>query len=404
MKSSEIKVIIANLIPIKQQIHPSEIRCCRDNALRDINHPFYTIYYKNKEVAFVGTPAEISRSVALVESEITREKRIKENIFSINYLIPECDKQKLSKIKERIERDYKHTKLIIYDPNLQRKNISITLSSDYVNFDKAYSYLQTELDALRQFPKTFESFQKNAIYQMCKYFFKYLQNFFQTRSTIFMKAWDTITYDFLMKHPLQNSLFEKVKYNYSKDHELKFYILSVSQMFVHPLGQPEQYGVTKSTLIEILRYVVNKQILFDRTLHNKNFQSIFSFDSQTMINLPDGDEDEGEGREFEFPQGKHLSISSFLNFYKPKRYADRLRDSQSRAFGSLEELIQNKVMTKEELDHEKRENRRERERKDELGQRLPGSSVKFERRTSREEVPERFAREQVFEKKEDKMA
>lgn len=164
MKSSEIKVIIANLIPIKQQIHPSEIRCCRDNALRDINHPFYTIYYKNKEVAFVGTHSEVRKSIAIVESEIAREKRIKENIFSINYLIPDCDKVKLIKIKDRIERDYKQTKLIIYDPNLQRKNISITLSSDYVNFDKAYHYLQTELDALKQFPKTFESFQKNAVY------------------------------------------------------------------------------------------------------------------------------------------------------------------------------------------------------------------------------------------------
>lgn len=55
MCSSEIKVIIANLIIIKQNIHPSEVRCCRDNALRDINHPFFTIYYKDKEVAFVGT-------------------------------------------------------------------------------------------------------------------------------------------------------------------------------------------------------------------------------------------------------------------------------------------------------------------------------------------------------------
>lgn len=55
MNAGEIKVIISNLISIKQNIHPSEVRCCRDNALRDINHPFFTIYYKDKEVAFVGT-------------------------------------------------------------------------------------------------------------------------------------------------------------------------------------------------------------------------------------------------------------------------------------------------------------------------------------------------------------
>ena len=55
MNTGEIKIIIANLIMIKQNIYPSEVRCCRDNALRDINHPFFTIYYKDKEVAFVGT-------------------------------------------------------------------------------------------------------------------------------------------------------------------------------------------------------------------------------------------------------------------------------------------------------------------------------------------------------------
>ena len=197
MKSSEIKVIISNLMPIKQQIHPSEIRCCRDNALRDINHPFYTIYYKSKEVAFVGTPEELDKSVALVENEITREKKIKRNIFSINYLIPVCDKYQLVKIKDRIERDYDHTKLIIYDPLLPRKNVSLTLTSNYINFDKAYNDMKSEIDALKLFSETFESYQKNAIYQMCKYFFKYLQNYFQTESTIFMKAWDTITMDFL---------------------------------------------------------------------------------------------------------------------------------------------------------------------------------------------------------------
>lgn len=83
MSSSDIKIIISNLMPLKQQIHPSEIRCCRDNALRDINHPFYTIYYKDKEVAFVGTKEELDKSTSLVENEIAREKQIKKNIFPL---------------------------------------------------------------------------------------------------------------------------------------------------------------------------------------------------------------------------------------------------------------------------------------------------------------------------------
>lgn len=86
-----------------------------------------------------------------------------------------------------------------------------------------------------------------------------------------MKAWDTITLDFLISEPLSKSLFEKVKYNFSKDHELKFYILSVTQMPVYPGANPARIGVTKSTLVQIIKTILNKQILFDPTLYSKNF-------------------------------------------------------------------------------------------------------------------------------------
>lgn len=73
-----------------------------------------------------------------------------------------------------------------------------------------------------------------------------------------MKAWDTITLDFLVSKPLTKSLFEKVKYNFSKDHELKFYILSVTQMPIHPKGNPARLGINKSTLIQIIKTILNK--------------------------------------------------------------------------------------------------------------------------------------------------
>jgi hypothetical protein len=76
-----------------------------------------------------------------------------------------CDKYNLIKIKDRIERDYSNTKLIIYDPLLPRKNVSLTLTSNYINFDKAYNDLKSEIDSMKLFSETF---------QMCKYFFKYL--------------------------------------------------------------------------------------------------------------------------------------------------------------------------------------------------------------------------------------
>lgn len=157
-------------------------------------------------------------------------------------------------------------------------------------------------------------------------------------------------------------------------------------MFVHPNGNPSEYGINKSRLVEILKHVVNKQIISDRSLYSKNFQSIFSFDSQTIIHLEeDDDEDEPGYKIADFSLEKNLSISSFLNFYKPKRYSDRLRDNYGSNFNGLEEDIQSKIMSPEELEHEKRENRRERERKDELTQRYPSSAFKFERRFSKDE-------------------
>jgi hypothetical protein len=70
MVRSDIKIIITKLSLIKKRINPTEIRCCRDNALRDINHPYYTIYYKDKEVALIGTNEEVMKAEAIVRKII----------------------------------------------------------------------------------------------------------------------------------------------------------------------------------------------------------------------------------------------------------------------------------------------------------------------------------------------
>lgn len=79
MSNNEIRIIIANLMNIKAKIHPTEIRCCRDNALRDINHPFYTIYYKDKEVALVGTKEEVDNAEIVVYKVINANKALMKN-------------------------------------------------------------------------------------------------------------------------------------------------------------------------------------------------------------------------------------------------------------------------------------------------------------------------------------
>lgn len=196
MGSSEIKVIIANLITIKQNIHPSEVRCCRDNALRDINHPFFTIYYKDKEVAFIGTEKEIEFSMSIVENEIKRAKSLTKNTISLNYLLPICDKASVVEIKGELENEFRESKMIIYEPLHPRKNISITLSSTYERFDTTYQFMKDHIEKRNLFNEKFENYQIQTLYQMSKYFFKYLQNFFQTKSSIFMKAWDLLSSEF----------------------------------------------------------------------------------------------------------------------------------------------------------------------------------------------------------------
>ena len=110
MSNNEIRIIIAYLMRIKAEIHPTEIRCCRDNALRDINHPFYTIYYKDKEVALVGTKKEVDNAELVVHRIITNNKNLEKNLLSLNYLIPVCNKSTLIKIKNELENECKGSK------------------------------------------------------------------------------------------------------------------------------------------------------------------------------------------------------------------------------------------------------------------------------------------------------
>lgn len=320
MSSSDIKIIIANLMPLKQQIHPSEIRCCRDNALRDINHPFYTIYYKDKEVAFVGTAEELDKSISLVENEIAREKQIKKNIFSLNFLIPVCDKRQLIKIKDSIEKVHDFTKLIIYDPLIPRKNVSLTLVSNYNNFNKAYEDLRDQIDEKQMFREQFDNYQKQTIYQMTKYFFKYLQNYFQTDSTIFMKAWDTMTLDFMGKCNDNISNFKEILSLYIRDHELKFYILSVTQMC--SVGGYKHIGLVKRDVITICKLMINKAVFYDNSLFSRNYQSIFPFDSE---------------------------LPNFLEYYKPKTYFDYYSTDNIPTF---EKNLRARLMTSDEIEND----------------------------------------------------
>lgn len=134
--------------------------------------------------------------MSIVENEIKRAKTLTKNFVSLNYLLPICDKSSVVDIKGELENNYRDSKMIIYEPLHPRKNISITLSSTYENYESSYDFMKQKIEEGNLFNEKFENYQIQTLYQMSKYFFKYLQNFFQTKSVIFMKAWDLLSSEF----------------------------------------------------------------------------------------------------------------------------------------------------------------------------------------------------------------
>jgi hypothetical protein len=282
MTNQEIKVIISNLKIIKQAIYPGEIRCSRDNALRDINHPFHTIYYKDKEVALVGTEETINEAINAVHRDVTRDKEYLKHSFSLNYLLPECSKQVINEIKVKIEEEYREmgAKLIVYEPQAPRKNVSLTLVANYENFQQVYDALKQMIDTsniLNEFEK-FDAYQNKLLYQMNKYFFKYLQNYFQTKSIIFMKTWETIASDYALNCSKYNNSFKMTRGKYIRDHELKFYIISVNRL-TQGAGYRE-LGLEWKDVVLILKSMINKIVLTEPSMSVKNFQTVLNQSSQ----------------------------------------------------------------------------------------------------------------------------
>ena len=135
MTREDIKIIISKLQQIKRNINPTEIRCCRDNALRDINHPFYTIYYKDKEVAFIGTKERVTWAEKFVAQVIESNRRMEDNPLALNYLVPGGEKAELVHIKNKVEKRFPGNRLIIYDSLPPKRNSSLTLISSYRKFE-----------------------------------------------------------------------------------------------------------------------------------------------------------------------------------------------------------------------------------------------------------------------------
>lgn len=228
---SDIRIILNKMANIKRDIAPTEIRCCRDNALRDINHPFYTIYYKDKECVIIGTKEEVAKADRYIAKLVEQGRQKDENILSLNYLIPVCNKNTLVNIKNQLEKKFMGAKMIIYDPLHPRKNVSLTLSTSYRYYDKYLDETRHTLDRTNLYRGSFDEYQKQMLYQMSKYFFKYLQNFKQTNSMVFMKSWDTITAEFDESSPYFVSAYTILQEKLKQDYEFNFYIIRVNSLY-----------------------------------------------------------------------------------------------------------------------------------------------------------------------------
>lgn len=274
MARGDIKIIISKLGSIKKAINPTEIRCCRDNALRDINHPFYTIYYKDKEVAFIGTAEEVRRAERIVAKVIEENRRKEDNALSLNYLIPVCEKKVLIDIKTEAERAYPGNKMIIYDPLYPRKNVSITLTSSYHRFNDFLAYVRRKLDNSGLYTGLFDTYQVQMLYQMSKYFFKYLQNYIQTKSMVFMKSWDSITAEFDENAlEYQSALYTLYK-NVIKDNEFRFYIIRVNSLYT--ADKMQKLSMTNLEFLQIIKSTLKRK-------HEVNFsskESIYHIDEE----------------------------------------------------------------------------------------------------------------------------
>lgn len=199
-----------------------------------------------------------------------------------------------------------------------RKNISLTLISTYENFDRAYAMMRDKIDKMNLFSEKFENYQIQTLYQMSKYFFKYLQNYFQTKSIIFMKAWDSITSEYSRNCNLFESSFKLSKNLYIRDHELKFYILSVNRMGYD--GTFRDIGLSKQDIVIVLKSIVNKALLYDSNLVTKNYQSIFTYSND---------------------------LTGFLDAYNPKSY---FTDYSSEKIGDFERRLKYKILSQKELE------------------------------------------------------
>ena len=147
--------LLRNLNAIKKKISPAELRFSKtkEGALKELNHPFYYIQYKEKEVALIGTDREIMEAEKILE-DIFRKAHEGSEEFEfgcVHYLWPTTNTspQILQKFKAEIEKEVPGIRFVYFEPIVPRKNMTLSIFGSFREITKAKEILKTKAEALQ---------------------------------------------------------------------------------------------------------------------------------------------------------------------------------------------------------------------------------------------------------------
>ncbi|CAD8059228.1 unnamed protein product [Paramecium sonneborni] len=306
---SETKTVQQNMYHLKQH---AEIRISRDSVYnakgeqtqRDINHPFFYIQYREKEVCLIGTFQQIQDTSNAIKALLEQETNNDKEMTYFTVLISPQYKEQCKQVKQRIEKDSSSTKVLLFEASHPRKNMTILIlclrsqikQTKQMFFDMIQEDCQLKL----------EQFQDQMSMQMCRYVFKYLQNTMMTNDMAFMKNWDLITpyfYQFnILKYREQkfDNWFVKRCYpSLLRDYETQLYIqYCLGKEIQKNLSEQEQM-LRKKNLILLTKKILNAILGFkrhqpDQTQIDGNYQqdslkrynSVQEDDTPKLQNLP----------------------------------------------------------------------------------------------------------------------
>ncbi|CAD8144339.1 unnamed protein product [Paramecium octaurelia] len=349
---SETKTVQQNMYHLKQH---AEIRISRDSVYnakgeqtqRDINHPFFYIQYREKEVCLIGTLQQIQDTSNAIKMLLEQETNNEKEMTYFTVLISPQYKEQCKLVKQRIEKDSSSTKVLLFEASHPRKNMTILILClrNQIKQTKQMFFEMIQEDCQLKL----EQFQDQMSMQMCRYVFKYLQNTMMTNDMAFMKNWDLITpyfYQFnIMKYREQkfDNWFVKRCYpSLLRDYETQLYIQYCLGKEIQKNLTDQEQMLRKRNLILLTRKILSAILGFKRhqpeqTQMDGNFQQ----DSFKRFNSVQEDDT---------PKFQNLSLISLISHTSQfSKKSDRQKESSDSSSDSSNHQHQKRQSSSESM-------------------------------------------------------